>query len=258
MLSNAPALYYALGHSAALDAQITGWLKGVRALGRTGVTAPATTHHLLVLLDEMRLVKDAHEVDADGARRRHLGAAHARAMRATRPGMFEYEIEAELLHEFRRNGAQAPAYSSDRRIGRRMPACCTTSPTTPHCCDGDLVLIDAGCEIDGYAADITRTYPVNGRFSGAAAHAVRTGAARAGRGAGGHPARAAVQRRSTRRPCGCWPRACSTWACSTNARSARVDDVIADARLRPVLHARHRPLAGDGRARCRRATATWR
>jgi len=164
MLSNAPALYYAPGHSAALDAQTTGWLKGVRALGRTGVTAPATTHHLLVLLDEMRLLKDAHEVDLMARAGAISAAAHARAMRATRPGMVEYEIEAELLHEFRRNGAQAPAYSSIVASG---PNACVLHyiANDRRILDGELVLIDAGCEIDGYAGDVTRTYPANGRFT---------------------------------------------------------------------------------------------
>jgi Xaa-Pro aminopeptidase len=164
ILSNAPALHYAPGHSAALDAQITGWLKGVRALGRTGVTAPATTHNLLMLLDEMRLLKDAHEVDLMARAGAISAAAHVRAMRATRPGMIEYEIEAELLHEFRRNGAQAPAYSSIVASG---PNACVLHyiANDRRILDGELVLIDAGCEIDGYAGDITRTYPANGRFT---------------------------------------------------------------------------------------------
>ena len=164
ILSNAPALYYASGHDARLDAQVTGWLKGVRALGRTGVTAPATTHHLLVLLDEMRLVKDAHEVELMARAGAISAGAHARAMRATRPGMVEYEIEAELLHEFRRHGAQAPAYSSIVASG---PNACVLHyiANDRRILDGELVLIDAGCEIDGYAGDITRTYPANGRFT---------------------------------------------------------------------------------------------
>jgi Xaa-Pro aminopeptidase len=85
-------------------------------------------------------------------------------MRSTRPGMVEYEIEAELLHEFRRNGAQAPAYSSIVASG---PNACVLHyiANDRRILDGELVLIDAGCEIDGYAGDITRTYPANGRFT---------------------------------------------------------------------------------------------
>ncbi|RNF28452.1 Xaa-Pro aminopeptidase [Massilia aurea] len=166
ILADAPAFYYALGSGAALDARVASWLKAVRARGRTGVTAPQTTHHLLAMLDEMRLLKDEHEI-ALMARAGAISAqAHVRAMRATRPGMFEYEIEAELLHEFRRNGAQFPAYPSIVASG---PQACVLhyNANNRRIEDGDLVLIDAGCELDGYASDITRTYPANGRFSDA-------------------------------------------------------------------------------------------
>lgn len=166
VLADAPALYYALGSGAALDARVAGWLKAVRARGRTGVTAPQTTHHLLAMLDEMRLVKDEHEIALMVRAGAISAQAHARAMRATRPGMFEYEIEAELLHEFRRNGAQFPAYPSIVASG---PQACVLhyNANNRRIEDGDLVLIDAGCELDGYASDITRTYPANGRFSDA-------------------------------------------------------------------------------------------
>ena len=164
LLANAPALYYALGHSAALDAQVAGWLKAVRAQGRSGVGAPGTAHHLLGILDEMRLLKDEHE-QALMRRAASISAqAHARAMRGARPGMFEYELEAELLHEFRRHGAQFPAYTPIVASGAN--ACVLHyNLNNRQILDGELVLIDAGCEFDGYAADITRTWPVNGRFS---------------------------------------------------------------------------------------------
>jgi len=164
LLANVPALYYALGHSAALDAQVAGWLKAVRAQGRSGITAPGTTHHLLGILDEMRLLKDGHEQGLMQRAATISAQAHARAMRATRPGMFEYELEAELLHEFRRNGAQFPAYTPIVASGAN--ACVLHyNANNRQMLDGELVLIDAGCEFDGYAADITRTWPVNGRFS---------------------------------------------------------------------------------------------
>ena len=164
LLADAPALYYALGHGAALDARVGGWLKAVRARARSGVVAPPTAHHLFGLLDEMRLLKDEHEA-ALMARAGAISAqAHARAMRATRPGMAEYEIEAELLHEFRRNGAQFPAYTPIVAAGAN--ACVLHySANDRVVLDGELVLIDAGCEFGGYAGDITRTYPANGRFS---------------------------------------------------------------------------------------------
>jgi Xaa-Pro aminopeptidase len=164
LLANAPAAYYALGHSAALDVQMKTWLQDVRRQARSGVSAPAAAYDLLALLDEMRLFKD----DGEQALMLRAGAisgrAHERAMRASRPGMFEYEIEAELLHEFRRSGAQYPAYTPIVAAGAN--ACVLHyNANQAQSRDGDLILIDAGCELDSYAADITRTYPVNGRFS---------------------------------------------------------------------------------------------
>jgi Xaa-Pro aminopeptidase len=165
LLADVPALYYALGASAALDAQVAGWLKAVRAQARAGVTAPSTTHNLLALLDEMRLLKDERELATMLRAATISGQAHARAMLASVPGVYEYEIEAELLYEFRRNGAQFPAYTPIVAAGAN--ACVLHyNANNAQTRDGDLVLIDAGCELDGYASDITRTYPVNGRFSG--------------------------------------------------------------------------------------------
>ncbi|MES2259883.1 MAG: Xaa-Pro aminopeptidase [Pseudomonadota bacterium] len=164
LLADAPALYYALGSSAKLDEQVKRWLDGVRGLSRSGVTAPGAAYDLLPLLDEMRLFKDAAEQTTMQRAATISAQAHARAMRASRPGMHEYEIEAELLYEFRRNGAQAPAYTTIVAAGAN--ACVLHYvANNAQTQDGDLVLIDAGCELDGYASDITRTYPVNGRFS---------------------------------------------------------------------------------------------
>jgi Xaa-Pro aminopeptidase len=165
LVADQPALYYAPGLDTAWDARCLRWLNEVRAQARTGVTAPAEIRDLRVPLDEMRLVKDAHEL----ATMRHAAAisagAHVRAMRATRPGMMEYEIEAEFLHEFRRHGAQFPAYWPIVAGGAN--ACVLHyRDNSQRLADGDLLLIDAGCELDGYASDITRTFPVNGKFSG--------------------------------------------------------------------------------------------
>jgi Xaa-Pro aminopeptidase len=162
LLANAPALYYALDGK--LDARVASWLSAVRAKSRTGVTAPAVMADLLPLLDEMRLLKDDSE-QATMQRAADISAgAHIRAMRAARAGMHEYELEAELLYEFRRNGAQAPAYNSIVAAGAN--ACVLHySANNAQALDGDLVLIDAGCELDGYASDITRTFPANGRFT---------------------------------------------------------------------------------------------
>ena len=164
LLADAPALYCALASNPALDAQIKLWLGNVRRMARTGVTPPASAVDLLPLLDEMRLLKDDGEQATMLRAATISSAAHARAMRASRPGMYEYEIEAELLYEFRRNGAQAPAYNSIVAAGAN--ACVLHySANNAQTKDGDLVLIDAGCELDGYASDITRTYPVNGSYS---------------------------------------------------------------------------------------------
>ncbi|WP_300757306.1 aminopeptidase P N-terminal domain-containing protein [Janthinobacterium sp.] len=163
LLADAPALYYALGGS--LDAQVKLWLQQVRQKARSGVTAPASAHDIGGMLDAMRLYKDSEEQALMRRAADISSAAHARAMRATRPGLHEYAIEAELLYEFRRNGAQFPAYSSIVAGGAN--ACILHySANNAVLNDGDLLLIDAGCELDGYASDITRTWPVNGRFSG--------------------------------------------------------------------------------------------
>jgi Xaa-Pro aminopeptidase len=164
LLADAPAAYYALGHSAALDLQMKTWLESVRRQARSGVSAPAAAHDLLQLLDEMRLFKDEGEQALMLRAAAISGRAHERAMRASRPGMFEYEIEAELLHEFRRSGAQYPAYTPIVASGAN--ACVLHyNANNARTRDGDLVLIDAGCELDSYASDITRSYPVNGRFT---------------------------------------------------------------------------------------------
>jgi Xaa-Pro aminopeptidase len=164
LLADVPALYYAVASNAALDAQVALWLKAVRAQSRTGIAAPGRSYNLLALLDEMRLLKDETEQALMLRAATISGAAHVRAMRAARPGMFEYELEAELLYAFRKSGAQFPAYTPIVASGDK--ACVLHySANNAQMRDGDLVLIDAGCEFDSYASDITRTFPVNGRFT---------------------------------------------------------------------------------------------
>ena len=176
--------------------------------------------------------------------------AHRRAMRAARPGRFEYEIEAELLHEFRRHGAQFPAYRRSSPAAP-TPACCITSATTRALHDGDLLLIDAGCELDGYASDITRTFPVNGTFSARAARRLRNRARRAGGGDRQGARRATPGTTRTTRRCACWRRA----FIDLKLLPGSVDDVLENGDLQALLHAPHRPLAGHGRARRRRLQA---
>jgi Xaa-Pro aminopeptidase len=165
LMANQTTLFYAPGLDPTWDARILRWLNEVRAQARTGVTAPAEIRDLRAPLDEMRLVKDAHEIATMRRAAAISAGAHVRAMRATRPGAMEYEIEAELLYEFRRHGAQFPAYWPIVAGGAN--ACVLHyRDNSQRLADGDLLLIDAGCELDGYASDITRTFPVNGKFSG--------------------------------------------------------------------------------------------
>ena len=166
LLENQPTLHYAIGHDAAWDARVVGWLNAVRAKARSGVQAPETLIDARGMLDEMRLIKDGFELDLMRRAGEISAAAHIAAMRATRPGRYEHEIEAELLYAFRHQGAEAPAYTSIVAGGAN--ACVLHYVFNNQALkDGDLLLIDAGAEYRGYAADITRTFPVNGKFSGA-------------------------------------------------------------------------------------------
>ncbi|WP_179404862.1 aminopeptidase P N-terminal domain-containing protein [Burkholderia guangdongensis] len=164
VLADAGSVHYLLGASADFERRLGGWLDAVRAQARTGVAAPHALRDLAPLVDDMRLVKDAHEL-AIMRRAAHISAlAHRRAMQTCRPGVREYELEAELLYTFRKHGAQAPAYGSIVAAGAN--ACVLHYPAGNAIAqDGDLILIDAACELDGYASDITRTFPANGRFS---------------------------------------------------------------------------------------------
>jgi Xaa-Pro aminopeptidase len=165
LLSNQNALFCHLGSDDVWDARIMRWVNEVRGRARAGVTAPQTIRDLHAPLDEMRLLKDATEIELMRRAARISADAHRRAMRAAKPGVGEFAIEAELMHEFRRNGAQAPAYTPIVASGAH--ACVLHYVENADVLrDGDLILIDAGCELDGYASDITRTFPVNGRFSG--------------------------------------------------------------------------------------------
>ncbi|HET9045940.1 MAG TPA: aminopeptidase P N-terminal domain-containing protein [Casimicrobiaceae bacterium] len=160
-----PALFTPLGLFNDWDRQVTDLLNEVRNRVRTGVTAPDEVVDVRGALDAMRLVKDKHELDLMRRAAAISAAAHRRAMETTRPGWYEYQVEAELLHEFMRHGAQAVAYPSI--VGSGPNACVLHyRDNNRQMVDGDLLLIDAGCEYRGYASDITRTFPVNGRFAG--------------------------------------------------------------------------------------------
>jgi Xaa-Pro aminopeptidase len=165
LASDRPALYTPLGLFDAWDRQVTHLLNEVRNRARTGVSAPDDIVDVRGTLDAMRLIKDEHELTLMREAARISCVAHRRAMQVTRPGWHEYQVEAELLHEFLRNGAQAVAYPSIVASG---PNACVLHyrENDRQMADGDLLLIDAGCEYRGYASDITRTFPVNGKFSG--------------------------------------------------------------------------------------------
>ncbi len=164
LMANQGQLFYSLGFDTAWDKRVTNWLNKVKDLARTGVSAPEAVLDVRQLVDKQRLIKTPFEIDLMRRSANIAAAAHNRAMQMTRPSQKEYEIEAEFLHEFYRNGAQSPAYTSIVAGGANA---CTLHYNANNCAlnDGDLLLIDAGCELDGYASDITRTFPVNGKFS---------------------------------------------------------------------------------------------
>jgi Xaa-Pro aminopeptidase len=166
LIADQAALHFPLGADAAWDARVVGWLNQVKAQVRSGISAPTEIQDVRTLLDDMRLLKDADEIKVMRGAAAIASDAHRRAMQTTRPGMMEYEVEAELAHEFRRRGSQAPAYTSIVAGGANG---CVLHyvENNDRLKDGDLLLIDAGCELDGYASDITRTFPVSGKFSAA-------------------------------------------------------------------------------------------
>lgn len=166
LMENQPVLYYPIGADPGWDARIIKLREAVKAKARSGIRAPSEIRDVRERINEMRLIKDTHEQDIMRRAAKISCDAHRRAMLYTRPGQHEYEVEAELLHEFCRHGARHPAYTSIVAGGANACTLHYVGNNSPLN-DGDLLLIDAGCELDGYASDITRTFPVNGRFSAA-------------------------------------------------------------------------------------------
>ena len=164
LLENRERVFYAIGYNPDFDQRMMGWINQVRGKARTGARAPVTFVALEHLLHAMRLRKEPEEIAVMRESARIAAEAHQRAMRACRPGRMEYELEAEILYTFIRNGA-GWAYPSIVGGGDNS---CILHYTENNALlrDGDIVLIDAGAEVDGYASDITRSFPVNGRFSG--------------------------------------------------------------------------------------------
>jgi Xaa-Pro aminopeptidase len=157
-------VYYSMGRSAGFDEKIMAWVNSIRSKEHTGAVPPGEFTDLDHMLHDLRLFKSAAEQRLLRKAGEITASAHRRAMQACRPGLYEYHLEAELLHEFAQGGARHPAYPAI--VGAGENACTLHYVTnSSKLRDGDLVLIDAGCELEYYAADVTRTFPVSGRFS---------------------------------------------------------------------------------------------
>ncbi|MDP1742010.1 aminopeptidase P N-terminal domain-containing protein [Polaromonas sp.] len=172
LLTNQNAVWFPFATHQGLETQVDGWLGKVRARIRFGAECPQSQHDLCKVLDEMRLIKDAHEAAILRRAGKISAGAHVRAMQTSaamlragvKGGLREYHLEAELLHEFRRHGSQYPAYTSIVAAGAN--ACVLHYRAgDAELKAGELCLIDAGCELDGYASDITRTFPADGKFT---------------------------------------------------------------------------------------------
>ncbi len=170
LLGNQSAVWFPFATHKGLETQVDGWLNQVRAKVRMGTECPQSQHDLCRLLDEMRLVKDSHEIAILRRAGKISAGAHVRAMQTSaamlRAGQDarEYHLDAELLYEFRRHGSQFPAYTSIVAAGANACVLHYRACDTPLK-SGEMCLIDAGCELDGYASDITRTFPANGKFT---------------------------------------------------------------------------------------------
>ena len=165
LMAHEDAIYLRLAESAEADRRLRHWMKQIRQQARAGINPPSEFHDVETLIHELRLFKDAHEIDIMRQAARISACAHIRAMQMCKPGMHEYQLEAELLHEFRNSGSQSVAYNSIVAGGANACILHYRAGST-QLQAGELCLIDAGCELDGYASDITRTFPVNGKFSG--------------------------------------------------------------------------------------------
>lgn len=156
-------VFYTMGAYADFDARITEWVKSLRKRGSSGASTPHEFVALDHLLHDMRLYKSRSEISSMRRAARIASDAHSKVMKMTEPGLFEYQLEAELIHEFRRHNA---SHSYSPIVGAGANSCVLHYvDNNQPLGDGDLVLIDAGCELDYYASDITRTIPANGRYS---------------------------------------------------------------------------------------------
>ena len=164
LLEDRERIFYTMGSDAKFDERVLKWVNEVRARIRAGVNAPDEFISLTHLLHDMRLYKSRSEIAAMRKAAKISAAAHKRAMRVCRPGLMEYQIEAELIYEFSQRGARSPAYPSI--VGGGANSCILHyTENSSELIDGELLLIDAGSEYDGYASDISRTFPINGKFN---------------------------------------------------------------------------------------------
>ena len=165
LLENREKVFCSMGRDPEFDHRLMGWVNEVRAKARNGVHAPGEFVDLDHILHEMRLFKRPEELRLMRKAAKISARAHRQAMISCRPGAMEYQIEAELLYEFTKGGSRFPAYPPI--VGGGANSCILHyTENGDELKAGDLLLIDAGAEVDGYAADITRTFPVNGSFSG--------------------------------------------------------------------------------------------
>ena len=163
-ISGHEKIYYRIGQDALNDQKINDWIKVLRDKAIAGAQAPQTIEDISHIVDEMRLIKSDFEIDIMKRSAKIASLAHNRAMKFVKPQMYEYELEAEILHEFMSHGIRSPAYQSIVAAGKNA---CTLHyvDNNSKIQDGDLILIDAGCELESYASDISRTFPANGKFS---------------------------------------------------------------------------------------------
>ncbi len=164
MLENRSKVFCNVGSYPDFDMKLLGWVNEVKAKTRAGVNAPNELVDLTHILHELRLIKQTDEIKVMKHAAKISTAAHRRTMQVCRPGMMEYELHAELEYAFRKGGSDCPAYPPIVAGGAN--ACVLHYiDNNEELVDGQLVLIDAGAEIDCYASDITRTFPINGKFS---------------------------------------------------------------------------------------------
>lgn len=164
LLEDRDRIYYTMGTDQNFDQRVIHWVKMVRDKVRTGIHAPDEFISLTHILHDMRLYKSRQEIKSMRQAAKIATYAHKRAMQVCKPGMMEYQVEAELIHEFMQRGARSPAYASI--VGGGKNSCILHyTENNEELKSGDVLLIDAGAEYDGYASDITRTFPVSGEFS---------------------------------------------------------------------------------------------